>query len=177
MQLDLRQRKFAWIAIVITTCIVSFPPWQYTFQTGSAKLERPAGYSFLLADSPKPTDEELEDMAAPSYGVSIDIKRLWLELFVVVLLSFGAIFIPIKIPFDKLFAQLTNNSVDKPGAVNNTDIIHTRFGQILVGFFVLMIALAMLVSCIQALKNQNRHLTFMNVPLQMTRGLPAGQKA
>lgn len=86
------------VAIVIIIVMTLFPPWIYNYKHKTTYSEKPTGYQFVFwPPSPK---EDIEY----GYGLYLDYKRLFLQWFMVVISTFGAL----------LWLKIKNEQTNKP---------------------------------------------------------------
>lgn len=80
-----KQMCVLWPGIVLVAWMGLFPPWIYTYHSGSVHSEKSAGYSLIL-DPPSP------ERSSNNYGgVRLDVSRLAVQLVVVCFVTGGLI--------------------------------------------------------------------------------------
>ena len=72
------RKRLVWLLVAIGFIMVTIPPWTYTFsQQGAAVSRSPAGYGIIFSP-PEPEHK------GPVFGVELDVKRLALQLVLLV---------------------------------------------------------------------------------------------
>jgi hypothetical protein len=72
------QKAILWAGVVALGLLTVIVPWNYTFDNGHLRSEKPAGYR-LIFDPPMPEQKH------PAYGVKADVSRAMIPMGFVVL--------------------------------------------------------------------------------------------
>lgn len=102
MTFNRKQQKVMFASVVVFILMGLCPPWTYTLHAQSVSRERPAGYALMFAP-PAP------EVAAPAYGVRLDVARLVLQWFLLIVAT-GAALIAVKDGISAVKAATTSDS-------------------------------------------------------------------
>ena len=102
---DKKEKIIVLVAISIIIFMGLFPPCNYTFKFRGIYSEKSIGYQFLFWP-PTPEDDK------EGYGIYLDFKRLFLQWFMVVISTFGAL-LWLKIKYKQTKVLLTKEEQKK----------------------------------------------------------------
>lgn len=92
-EMNLAQKRVAFIGIVLFTLIGLFPPWTYTIDLQSMHSERPAG-SYFLFDPPAPRVLDTPSLGVQwGSGVKLDVSSLAVRWVLVATVTCGLILV------------------------------------------------------------------------------------